>query len=131
MRCPDCNKFVSLENGEPEEQSLEIAHQDGNKFEVTGEFRLPRTCCDCGQELKEANFIFEFDTELEGVTEAERQNLSIEVTDIEVNESGGGRYAKNVFSLSATFRIATDQRKVTTVDADSDQINAGSFDELV
>lgn len=130
MRCPDCNKFVSLENGEPEEQSLEVSHHDGNRFEVTGEFRLARTCGECGQELKEATFQFAFETELEGVTEEERENLSVEA-DVEVNESGGGRYAKNIFSLSGNFRIATDARELKSVDAESDQMSAGSFDELV
>jgi hypothetical protein len=131
MRCPDCNKFVSLENGEPEEQNLEISHHDGDTFEITGEFRLPRTCSECGTELKEANFLFEFNTNLEGVTPEERENLSIEVEDMEVNESGGGRYAKNLFSLSGAFRITTADREISTVEGDSDQLSASSFDELV
>lgn len=131
MRCPDCNKFVSLENGEPEEQSLEIEHHDGNIFVVNGEFRLARTCADCGAELKEASFLFEFETELEGVMEEERENVSVEADGVEVNESGGGRYAKNLFSLSGSFRIATHERELKTVDAESDQLSASSFDELV
>ena len=130
MRCPDCNKFVSLETGEAEEQSLEIHHQEGDTFQITGEFRVPRNCADCGNELKEGNFLFDFKHDLEGVTEEEREHLAIEVESVEVNESGGGRYSKNLFSLSGCFRIATTEREITTVESESDQLSASWFDEL-
>ncbi len=51
MRCPDCNKFVSLECGDEPEAELEVS--DGV---VTGTVRLVRNCAECGTELKEASF---------------------------------------------------------------------------
>lgn len=132
MRCPDCNKFVSLETGEPEEQSLEINHEDGDTYRITGEFRVPRNCAECSQELKEGVFQFDFTTEVKDVKEEERKELAVEVESMEVNESGGGRYAKNVFSISAEFRVATTERELATgIAGDSDELSAGSFEELV
>lgn len=49
MRCPDCNKFVSIEIAEPE---LELEVSDG---EVTGTVRLVQICAECNTELAEAN----------------------------------------------------------------------------
>ena len=49
MRCPDCNKFVSFDEGEPKVQSIEI-DTSGVKCEV----RIVMNCGECGQELKEA-----------------------------------------------------------------------------
>jgi hypothetical protein len=48
-RCPDCNKFVSLELQEPE-LNLNV---EGDS--ITGQVRLVLTCADCGGEAKEAN----------------------------------------------------------------------------
>lgn len=52
MRCNDCNKFASLEAGEPECDSLAIDN-DGN---ITGSARVVLNCAECGSELKEHNF---------------------------------------------------------------------------
>jgi hypothetical protein len=52
MRCPDCNKFVSFDEQEPEINSIEV-DDSGN---VSAEVRIVNACGDCGAELKEANF---------------------------------------------------------------------------
>jgi hypothetical protein len=48
-RCPDCNKFVSLELQEPE-LNLNV---EGDS--ITGQVRLVLTCVECGNEGKETN----------------------------------------------------------------------------
>lgn len=50
MRCPGCEKFVSLEMGDPEVQDSNV-DTDGT---VTITVRIVRTCADCGEEMKEA-----------------------------------------------------------------------------
>lgn len=50
-RCPDCNKFVSFEEVEPEVNSLEV---DSSGY-VTAEIRIVNECADCSTELREAN----------------------------------------------------------------------------
>ncbi len=54
MRCPDCNKFVSMEVSDPEVDTLEV-DTDGT---VNITVRIVRTCAECGTELKEATLEF-------------------------------------------------------------------------
>lgn len=54
MRCPDCNKFVSFDEPQVEEDSIDV---DG--VEVTGSVRVVLPCAECGTELKEATLDFE------------------------------------------------------------------------
>lgn len=65
MRCPDCNKFVSMENADPDvdvESSLE-----GHTISVTGSIRAVRTCAECGTELKELSFDIDEKIEIEAL----------------------------------------------------------------
>lgn len=55
MRCPDCNKFVSYDEQEPE---LSVDLQDGN---ITGSVRVVLPCAECGTELKEQEFDVDID----------------------------------------------------------------------
>jgi len=55
-RCPDCNKFVSYDDGDVDVQS-----EDVESGEVRVEVRIVKTCAECGTELKEANFDLESD----------------------------------------------------------------------
>jgi hypothetical protein len=48
-RCPDCNKFVSYDDGDVDVQS-----EDVESDEVRVEVRIVKTCAECGTELKEA-----------------------------------------------------------------------------
>lgn len=57
MRCPDCNKFVSLEMQDPEAPDAQV----DDEGIVTGTVRIVRTCAECGTELKEATLEFEID----------------------------------------------------------------------
>lgn len=67
MRCPDCNKFVSLEFAEPEPEEMDIDYdydkrgpdQEHVSFTVTVDVRLVRNCAYCGQELKEGTLTLE------------------------------------------------------------------------
>jgi hypothetical protein len=48
MRCPDCNKFVSFEEEDPEVEDLEV----GDDGVVSMSARISNNCADCGTELK-------------------------------------------------------------------------------
>jgi hypothetical protein len=52
-RCPDCNKFVSLDSEQDPEVSIDV---DGEGH-VTGSFSIMNACQDCGTEM----FTSEFD----------------------------------------------------------------------
>lgn len=49
-RCPDCNKFVPMDQGDPEVNDVNV---DGNT--VTVSVRLVNNCGECGTELTEAS----------------------------------------------------------------------------
>lgn len=65
MRCPDCNKFVSYDEQEPE---LDV-QLDGATIEGTCRVVLP--CAECGGELKEYTFDISVDVESEHTCPAE------------------------------------------------------------
>jgi hypothetical protein len=50
MRCPDCNKFVSFDEADPEVNDLDVSDNGS----VTASVRIVNTCAECGTELKEA-----------------------------------------------------------------------------
>lgn len=71
MRCPDCSKFVSMENGEPEFSGFEVSVDgDADSFSVTitGEVHLDRNCADCGTTLKAADYSIDQDITMDEVT---------------------------------------------------------------
>jgi hypothetical protein len=53
VRCPNCNKFVSLDTETEPEVELEADETTG---EVTGTVRIVNNCADCGTEMTEASF---------------------------------------------------------------------------
>src|SRR6516165_1086406 len=55
MRCPDCSKFVGMENGDPQVNSLEVSYDSGCiEFECS--VTHTRNCADCGTELKSCDY---------------------------------------------------------------------------
>lgn len=58
MRCNECSKFVSFEEGDPE---IDLSLEDDTKPVVTGTARIVLNCGECSTELKEANFDVEID----------------------------------------------------------------------
>lgn len=103
MRCPDCNKFVSLEPNEPEVESLEITATG----EITAEVRFVRVCAGCSIELKEATFEVEDQLPLDVMAKhkGSKHELSIAEKDCVIDESGGGRYTANVFTMELTYSV--------------------------
>lgn len=117
MRCPDCNKFVSLEFQDPEVDNLEIS----DDAVVTATVRLVRNCAECGTEMKEATLELEetHDITVEPFKDhinekgETKHELEIEETGVDQIEEGGGRYAKSYFgaTISYTVRCKCDEDK--------------------
>jgi len=132
-RCNDCQKFVGLENGDPE-----VDGEDLTEGTVTIEVRLTRNCAECSGELKEYTFPLEADHSDEIKAHEEEhhdgdpQEYTLEVDSTEADESGGGRYKKNMISVTAHYTITCDECKAEVVaDAEvSDEAPASSFDEM-
>jgi hypothetical protein len=128
MRCPDCNKFVSFDQLDPEiESSIEGT-------EIVGTVRLVLACAECGGELKEANLDFQVD--LEHTCEDENNDDS----DLEIISEGGevkdryegkGRRAKHFYGADLTFEVKCRDCEETFDVTTSVEEQASGFDELV
>jgi hypothetical protein len=67
MRCPDCNKFVSLELGEPEVTSdPEVEETDKGKGIVRLTISVPKVCAECGTEMQTKEIEIETEVDLTG-----------------------------------------------------------------
>lgn len=126
MRCESCAKFVSLENGDPEVNDLDITSE-----QVTCNVRLVRTCADCSGEMKEANLDLEDTIDHPEIPkgEGDKHEFDVEEDGAEVNESGGGRYKKNMIGVEVSYKAKcscgwTHEGTLTGEEA------AGSFEEL-
>jgi hypothetical protein len=142
MRCPDCNKFVSFEERDPEVQSLEV-DEDGN---VRAEIRLVNACSECGTELKEANFELEADhcEECKG-HQGEGHDLTVEEQGCDRGSRSGyfdrkkkvwvnkyGRYAKTMYSVSLDYTITCTCGKLESISGTiEDEVQASGMEELV
>lgn len=136
MKCPNgCNdgKFVGLETGEPEqEQTLELS-VDREGAQVTGSFRVTRNCTECGEALKEATLELSDDLP-EDVFKAhngEDHELSVDLEDATADESGGGRYAKNLITVTVNYSVTCKCDKEFAYDGqvETDSCAASSFEE--
>jgi hypothetical protein len=131
MRCPDCNKFVSMEFSEPDVSDIQVS-EDG---EVTASVTLTRTCVDCGSDLKTAELELTCDMgkECEDHVNAEGQDihdLTVEQDDVNQIEEGGGRYAKSYFGAEVCFTITCKcDRKFEVDGAMSDKVAASEMEE--
>lgn len=140
MRCPDCNKFVGLEEADPEVDSIDV-DDEGN---VAIEVRITNNCADCGMELREATFSLEHDhsedcKEHKGVGHelsidedgAERTSRS-GFFDKKKNQfvSAGGRYSKTFYGAEVGYSIKCSCGKLSVDGSISDDIQASSMDEM-
>jgi hypothetical protein len=132
MRCPNCEKFVGLEQADPEEQSLTVTDgEDGKTFTVSGEYRLARTCTDCADEMQETVFTFDVDGELDHAEECDAEDRELEVeANVEGTDEGGGRYAKRMIGIAFDAAVTCSCGAVAEV-LHKDSVAASQFDSLV
>lgn len=121
MRCPNCNKFVGMENGDPEVDNIE-ASADGDSIHVTATATGYRNCAECSTQLKSLCVDFEDDVALDkfdgwkdlpeperakfiAALEGGKLELEAESSSGEASESGGGRYAKNMITTALDYTL--------------------------
>jgi len=129
---------VSLETGDPEEQSADL--QDGV---IALEVRLTRNCAECGEEKKESTVSQEeeitdkIDAHMQkfhaDVPDAERPTLSLSV-EYSTEEGGGGRYKKNMIELISNYTVTCDtctgDDELVAEGSITDSCAAGEFEEM-
>lgn len=141
MRCPDCQKFVSLEFQDPEVESIEI-----EGLTVTAMVRIVRVCAECSQEMKEATL--EMSAELDASEFADHWDeekgepregceLTVEECGADQIEEGGGRYKKSYFGAEVSYEVycecskSGEKSKLVHEGTLSDKVPASAMDELV
>lgn len=153
MRCPGCNKFPSVDAGDPE---VDITI-DGDR--ITGNIRLPQITQCCGEECKEYNFEVDclFDEPLiAALKEAgiEAPDLHADGVEIELTDeyaSSTDRFetkgkagrpvavsrAKHLFGYELTMEIhctypvpGKEFKMITLKLSHADEVPSGEFEEL-
>ncbi len=133
-RCPDCNKFVSLNcEEEPEIEEIELTEND-DSISFTTSARIVNTCEDCGTEMKEANLDFEGEFDFDFKSYKELTNYSFDKFAVDVDNSdrtdnGGGRYAKRMFGLTIDVALSYDGEPVDEQSI-TQEIAASYMDDL-
>lgn len=155
MRCPDCNKFTSLESQDPEVNSIE-ARLNESIIEITADVHHARNCADCGQELKALDIQPEINIQLSELTGWDKLSkedqqriksaaksgsgieLEVDTDDSSYDESGGSRYAKNLITVSvdATLKIIVAKGKLQAIIIQHkfsliEEHSAGEYEEQV
>lgn len=128
MRCPDCNKFVSMDTETDPEAEDPAVDEEGF---VTCQVRIVNNCADCGTELKEATFDLEADTEAGTDHKGKGHSLEVETEDVERTErsEGRGRGLRSFYGVSVSFTVKCECGETWNVKAEDD-VQASSMEEL-
>ena len=141
-RCEACGKFVSLEQEEPEVNSVEIESageiEDGaQELEINADVRLALNCGECGGEMKEANLDA---TETVQFTHAD--DCDAELDDLEIEEDGAEatddyrpqgrpmRYQKHYYGADVNVRVKCNKCEAEDTFTVKVEEQAGAFEEL-
>jgi hypothetical protein len=145
MRCPDCNKFVSMDTSDPEVGNLEF---DIGSMMVMAQVRIERTCSDCGTGLKEANLELSWSAEGEDATKLEEHlkahktyadthdgqepgQLDVEEDGADLIEEGGVRYKKSYYGAEVQFTIScTCDKEFELSNTMSEKVSASEMEEI-
>lgn len=155
-RCPDCNKFVGVEQQEVEdfEPDIEVEVPVGRlqSGSVSGEVHLVLACVDCGTELSESNqdveaeFTVEHDEDCEALfkpdeagvlqplpegsppPELEAEDVSVAIED---TFEGKGRGARHYYGASISMTITCPGCKGSAEVQTEVNEQASSFESMV
>jgi hypothetical protein len=142
-RCPDCMKFVSLSQEDPEVDGIEVCQETG---EVIASVRLVLSCMDCGTEMKETHLEIQdtphgLDEHMEMHEKAEEEfSLDVEESNVEATDEYQNldrhgkpirnfRYQRHYYGASMTATVTCSCGESFDVDL-SDSVQASFFDEL-
>jgi hypothetical protein len=138
-RCPDCNKFVSFEQADPEvELEVELAKEEDGKpaeVNVTGTVRLVLNCGECSTEMAEANPDFEIEVPL---THQEADEHEVELVEefAEPSDRYDGkpgtpsRYRRHFYGADISGKVRCSCGAEAEFNGTAEE-QAGAFDSLV
>lgn len=142
MRCPSCNKFVSNEEQDPEEQELRIDLEsvathpkapDTKEIRISGEVRIVNACVECGEELAEAVFQIDLGMQIPVEHDGEKHELEVSLDGLErvSKTEGKGRGTKTFYGAEGTLTVMCECGELEGVaELWSDYIQASDMDQL-
>ena len=135
-RCPDCAKFVGLE--EPEEASIEDSGCEGGH--VTVEVHMTRNCAECGTEMKESYLTYEKEFECPScspdVEDIELISVEAEVTSRMQSIDRNGkpiknpRYMKTYYGADLTLSLKCNHCEHEWTEDDGVEAAASEFEDV-
>lgn len=140
MRCPDCNKFVSQDAGNPEVNNVSI-----NDGDITVEVDVVVNCAECGTELKRGNLELEdsIGKELlekhtgEGHELDAEEDSSEPIDDWKTTDRSGkqiknSRYHTHLYGarVNVSVKCSCQEEEITNLEL-SDSMPASALDESV
>lgn len=138
-RCPDCNKFVGLEMGDPEAE-IEISNfgdldekTGEQEFNLSGDVRLVLNCGECSSEMKEASC--EVD---QMITFTHKNPKCPGVVELEVEAEGTARftdaknprYVKHFYGAELRYKLTCPECGAEDEDTGSVECQASEFEDL-
>jgi len=146
MRCPDCSKFVSFEQSDPEvefdlqDQRTEPAETDpptDQDVEVTVQARLVLACAECGTELKEASLEDAHTVTITGHV-GDGHGLEVEETSSDTTDRYDGkpgtpsRYRRHYYGATVGYQVLCECSPEALAEGQFElEESASGFDELV
>ena len=131
-RCPDCNKFVGIEQEAPEVQSLEISGEEDTAT-ITCEVSLALNCADCSTQLSEATA--EHEEEIEVKHDLPDCKGAWEIEEVGCGETdrfeGKGRGARHYYGAEVTAKVTCPECKANYEVSFTVEEQASSFDSVV
>lgn len=129
MRCPNCNKFASYDELDPE---IEVGiGEDGT---ITGSVSIVNASECCGDDLTGTTFEVELAEPLVGVEQhvGEGHELDVEETSSErtSRKEGAGRYAKTFYGARADFSVTCKCKAFEVCVSWENDIQASAMDDL-
>jgi hypothetical protein len=128
MRCPDCNKFVSY--GEPDPEILSSEVEDN---QLTVDVRVILDCSECGTELKETTLTIEKDlTEIDDFCDCKNAEFEIvlESAILYSRSEGKGRGTKTFYGADIEVEIKCSKCGKTYIIKEAKDEQASCFEEL-
>lgn len=133
MRCPDCNRFVSLDSEVEPEVDVDI-NEEG---QVTGTARMVNACGECGGELTE--YTFDLDEEADDATahmesfpedQRGKHKFTCEGSASRMDSFGKGSRPAHFYGVSVDILVKCECGKHESTVTIEDQVQASDMDSL-
>lgn len=125
MRCNNCNKFVSQDEGDPE-----LSNEEISEGHVTAECRIVQNCQECSTELKDYTFNIELSTKEFNKCKGDEHDIEVEFSEPASTSriEGKGRRFRTFYGATAECHVKCSCGKEENLEW-SDECQASDMEE--